>query len=51
MSDKRCRKCGGPLPEAATTGRLAAYCSVECWRMAELEVKRINRCLEALSAG
>jgi len=48
LSEKVCRKYGAPLPEAAATGRPATYCSVACRRMAELEVKRINRRLEAL---
>jgi hypothetical protein len=48
LSEKAYIKCGQPLAGGTTTGRPRIYYSTVCRRVAELEVKRINRCLEAL---
>jgi hypothetical protein len=43
-----CLKCDQPLPEPASTGRPAVYCSSGCRRAAELEITRLNRRIDAL---
>ena len=49
MTEKQnCAKCGEPLPARAKTGRPAIYCSEGCRRSAELELRRLQRRLEAL---
>jgi sugar-specific transcriptional regulator TrmB len=48
MAEKlACVKCGRPLEKPAT-GRPPAYCSTACRRLAEYELRRINRRLEKL---
>lgn len=37
-----CVKCGGPIAEAAATGRPKKYCSPACRRSAEHEIRRVN---------
>lgn len=46
-SRRKCCKCGAALP-APTRGRPPKFCSTVCRRAAELEIRRINRRLEAL---
>jgi hypothetical protein len=43
-----CRKCGADLPARPRRGRPAAYCSEPCRRLAEYEIRRIDRRLELL---
>ena len=43
-----CRICGGNLPEPATRGRPAVYCSVPCRRYAEAQRTGLLRHLERL---
>lgn len=48
MAEKlACVKCGGPLEKPAT-GRPPRWCSTACRRLAEYELRRINRRLEKL---
>jgi hypothetical protein len=42
MEATACVKCGGPIAEAATTGRPKKYCSPACRRSAEHEIRRVN---------
>lgn len=43
-----CVKCNGPIEKQSGKGRRPRYCSVECRRAGELEIKRVNRRLQTL---
>lgn len=43
-----CIKCNAKLPEHEGPGRPKDYCSTACRRAAELEIRRLDRRLEAL---
>jgi hypothetical protein len=43
-----CAECDEPLPERASTGRQAIYCSQSCKRLAEFRVRRLTRRLEVV---
>ena len=38
-----CLKCGTPLPERVGTGRPSLYCGATCRRLAEFEIRRVDR--------
>lgn len=42
MEATACVKCGGPIADAATSGRPKKYCSPACRRSAEHEIRRVN---------
>ena len=44
---RSCVKCGGLLEAADGPGRPATYCSTTCRRLAEFEIRRIDRRLAA----
>jgi hypothetical protein len=47
-----CLKCGSPLDHTpGTNGRPPSYCGEACRRLAEYEIRRINRRLEQLEAS
>ena len=46
----KCRKCPNIIPETSGPGRPAIYCSLECKRSAELEIRRANTHLAKLEA-
>lgn len=48
MVEKCCLYCGGPIPNRRHLGRPKVWCSVRCRRLAEYEVRRLNRRLEHL---
>ncbi len=43
-----CPKCGGEVPSHEGRGRPSVYCSATCRRLAELEIRRLQRLLEGL---
>lgn len=43
-----CPKCGGEVQGHEGRGRPSVYCSATCRRLAELEIRRLQRLLEAL---
>jgi hypothetical protein len=45
IDQRKCPKCGGPVPHSSGPGRPSVYCGVPCRRVAEHELRRLQSLL------